>query len=215
MCFSANASFGAAAVLGVLGVVAMKKARTPSMRMLAATPFIFAIQQLSEGILWTTLPTNPTGWLSVLATYWFLFFAYIFWPIWIPLTLSRLETQKTRLRILYGILAAGSIFATYSLIHMLIYGATAHIVQHHIAYASQIPPFNIFLMSGAYLLSVVVSPLISSVKNIWIFGVIVGAAYGISNVWYPANETSVWCFFAALISGIIILIIYQKPEPSR
>ena len=52
MCFSAGASFGAAAVLSIVGAVAVIKAKTIPQGLFAAIPFIFSIQQVAEGMLW-------------------------------------------------------------------------------------------------------------------------------------------------------------------
>ena len=55
MCFSATASFGASAVLGAIGIIAVAKAKTKPQRLFATIPLIFAVQQLTEGLLWLSL----------------------------------------------------------------------------------------------------------------------------------------------------------------
>ena len=54
MCFSATASFSAGAVLLGLGTLALKTASRPRELPFAAIPLLFAIQQLSEGVIWLT-----------------------------------------------------------------------------------------------------------------------------------------------------------------
>ena len=63
MCFSATASFGASAVLGVIGVAAVAKAKTKPQRLFASIPLVFAVQQLSEGFLWLSqnIPARQAG----------------------------------------------------------------------------------------------------------------------------------------------------------
>ncbi|THD66260.1 DUF6629 family protein, partial [Phenylobacterium sp.] len=56
MCFSATASFTAAAVTGSLGLVAMARTRQLHDLPLAATPVLFAVQQVTEGLIWLRLP---------------------------------------------------------------------------------------------------------------------------------------------------------------
>ncbi len=58
MCFSATASFTASGILAAVGLLSIAKARTLPMRIFASTPLLFAIQQASEGVLWTTNPTS-------------------------------------------------------------------------------------------------------------------------------------------------------------
>ena len=54
MCFSATASFSAGAVLLGLGALTLKSARRPRELLYAAIPLLFAIQQLSESVIWLT-----------------------------------------------------------------------------------------------------------------------------------------------------------------
>jgi hypothetical protein len=56
MCFSASASFGASLVLSVIGVATIKNTRHREQLPFASIPFVFAVQQFSEGVLWLTLP---------------------------------------------------------------------------------------------------------------------------------------------------------------
>ena len=51
MCFSAPASFTAAAVLLGLGTVTMRRARSRRELPYAAIPLLFGVQQLLEGML--------------------------------------------------------------------------------------------------------------------------------------------------------------------
>ena len=54
MCFSATASFSAGTVLLGLGTLALKSADRPRELMFAAIPLLFAIQQLTKGVIWLT-----------------------------------------------------------------------------------------------------------------------------------------------------------------
>ena len=49
MCFSATASFSAAAVCGAIGVLTVRRASKPDL-MLAFIPVIFALHQALEGV---------------------------------------------------------------------------------------------------------------------------------------------------------------------
>ena len=76
MCYSAPASFSAAIILAVIGVVVIYR-KPKRLLPLALIPCFFAIQQFAEGFVWidpeSTLPKST-----------YLFFAYAFWPMWIP-----------------------------------------------------------------------------------------------------------------------------------
>ena len=55
MCFSATASVSAGAVLLGIGTLTLKAANRPREFPFAAIPMLFAIQQLSEGVIWLTI----------------------------------------------------------------------------------------------------------------------------------------------------------------
>jgi len=81
MCFSAQASFTAAAFIGTIGVVTIARAKKP-MRALAITPLFFALQQALEGIVWLTMDVgDSTSLLHKASMYTFLVFATMIWPV--------------------------------------------------------------------------------------------------------------------------------------
>ena len=90
MCFSAPASFTAAAVLLGLGTVTMRRARSRRELPYAAIPLLFGVQQLLEGMLWLTFPDRAPL-LNVALTHLYSFFSHVLWPIYVPLAALALE----------------------------------------------------------------------------------------------------------------------------
>ena len=64
MCFSATGSFSVAAVLGGLGTVSFAQKKADAHRVLAATPLLFAVQQMAEGMVWRTINAPEQDFLS-------------------------------------------------------------------------------------------------------------------------------------------------------
>ncbi|MED5468647.1 MAG: hypothetical protein VX542_00065, partial [Cyanobacteriota bacterium] len=87
MCFSASASFTAAAVLMPLGLYThhlASEANRPGYKPLALVPFFFGLQQFIEGFLWVGLDNGdavaaPIEPLTTITSVGFLFFSYFFW----------------------------------------------------------------------------------------------------------------------------------------
>ena len=52
MCFSATASFSAGTVLTMLGVATLRATRRKAEIPFAASPLLFGLQQIVEGLLW-------------------------------------------------------------------------------------------------------------------------------------------------------------------
>jgi hypothetical protein len=107
MCFSPTASFGASAVISVIGAASFLKATDPPQRALACIPIFFAIQQFIEGFVWLSV-TNPNlQYLHSFATYAFLGFALVIWPSMIPLSALLPEPERKRRQILMAFLVLG------------------------------------------------------------------------------------------------------------
>ena len=114
MCFSAPASFTAAAVLLGLGTVTMRRARSRRELPYAAIPLLFGVQQLLEGMLWLTFPDRAPL-LNVALTHLYSFFSHVLWPIYVPLAALALESVRWRRRVLVAIAVAGALVGLYLL----------------------------------------------------------------------------------------------------
>ncbi len=206
MCFSAQASFGASIVLGIMGVYALKKA-IPSQRFLATVPLFFAIQQACEGIVWVTYSNPAHALLTTLATYSFCFFAFFFWPIWIPITTIKMETDPRRQTILQGILIIGSLVSSVLIFSVFQNGIQTTVSCHHIRYDLFLPTFLSNVGIVFYCIATILPLFVSSKRWLSLFGVLTIGSVALSAFFYETFFVSVWCFFAALLSSVIIWIL--------
>jgi len=206
MCFSAQASFGASLVLGIMGLYALRKASKRN-QFLAMVPVFFSIQQACEGVVWITYDTPSYALLTTLATYGFCFFAFFFWPIWIPATTLRMEISARRKAVLRGLLAIGGIVSLVLMFFMMQDGVQTTISCSHIKYDIFLP--SIFGHAGAffYCVATILPLFVSSTRWLSLFGALTVGSVGLSYFCYYTFFVSVWCFFAALLSSVIILIM--------
>jgi hypothetical protein len=215
MCFSASASFSAASVLTVIGVVSIKKANHSSQYAFAFIPLIFAFQQFSEGFLWLNLIEGGNLKIVKIATYSFIFFAQLFWPVWVPFSIYLIETNSKQKGILKVLIASGILVSLYLLYCLIKIGAEAQIIEYHIAYIQKYPLYLRAFVIAFYATSTVVPLFISSIKNMWILGLSILISYLISVYFYHQNSLSVWCFFSSIISiGIYLIIRFNLKKVS-
>lgn len=217
MCFSASASFGAGIILGVIGVTTVKKADSFPRRLFAAIPLIFSIQQFSEGMLWLSLTNFSYAAWQEISTNIFLVFAYAVWPIWIPLSIMLLEKDKKRRKRLQALLITGIFISVYIVYCLLLYPVHVVVLNHHIQYIFAYPHvlLNLTWLSDAfYFIATILAPFISSIKKMWLFGIIISASYLVSRIFFKDAVISVWCYFAAALSIVILLILvsHNKSE---
>ena len=213
MCFGPVASFTSGAVLTAAGTATLKTTRSKGELLFAAFPLIFGVQQIIEGFIWMAVNQGPLQrWLNPL-TAMFLFFAYLFWPVFSPLAIYLLEPQKKNKRILSIFLLMGIATAAYLLWFIFHYDHHVAVAHHSIQY--HIHKFPTFI-GVLYLGSTYMPYLISSYKGVRILGLLNILFAAISRFFYWVTFDSVWCFFAALLSiGIFIFLRHLHRGPGK
>ncbi|MCL4229288.1 hypothetical protein KJZ61_01195 [Candidatus Dependentiae bacterium] len=222
MCFCASASFGAAALLGGMGIWSLSVVRKKNWIPFAAIPVLFAIQQFIEGLLWLYL-VNPNN--VILRTlqkvylfphvhpdersaFLFLIIALVVWPTWIPFSIRAIEPYGQLRQGLTWLMRYGVLVSAYALYILLWHGVSVMIAYKSIAYYTAVEPtlMHVFLYAGA----TVVPLLVSSMRTVRLFGLLLLTSCFFSYWYWLATFTSVWCFFAALLSGLVIFIVKKN-----
>lgn len=209
MCFSATASFSAGAVLTVIGIASIRKAKKPTQLVFASIPLIFAVQQISEGFLWLALSDPFYESLRNLTTYVFLFFAQIVWPLCVPFSILLLETNAKKRKVQKIFAGIAVITSLMLAAFLVIYDVTANIDGHHIAYDQEYPEKLLRFGAIPYLIATIAPLFFSSVKRMWFLGSTVLVSYIITAIFYQGYILSVWCFFASIISVIVFVIMRE------
>ncbi|MEO8086787.1 MAG: DUF6629 family protein [Bacteroidota bacterium] len=208
MCFSATASFGASSILAVAGIASLKKAENKSQILFASIPIIFSIQQFTEGFVWLSLThSDYNHWQNILINI-FLSLAQVVWPIWVPLSILLLEKNTKRRKAMKIFLSLGILLAAFLAHRLLFYHATAEITPYHIHYALDFPyeQYTIIL-SIFYFLTTIVPPFLSDAKRMTSLGLLNLTSFIITIVFFENYVVSVWCFFSALISWEVFLVM--------
>lgn len=207
MCFSASASFVSGTMLTAISVISIKKTQHHSQFMLACIPLIFAFQQFSEGFVWIGITAPANQHLQNMATNLFLVFALVVWPGWVPTAFFLIEKERKRKRILGIISVMGLIFSALSTLYLFNYNSYASVTPYHIHYELNVPYQGQAIFGIFYLVPTVISHFVSSSKKVILMGCLVIASYIITRLFFDDEVISVWCFFSALISVLIYLIV--------
>jgi hypothetical protein len=211
MCFSATASFTAGVALLGMGAVAGVRARRATELPFALIPGLFGVQQLIEGALWLTFPDRaPLA--NIVLTHAYSFFSHVLWPIYVPIAVLLAEPGGRQRKLLMAIAVAGAAVGLYLLYFLVTEPIVSEVVGGHISYRS--PHFYAAPVMTLYVLATCVSSLVSSCPTVRLFGaatlVALLAAYAFFAFWF----ISVWCFFAAVLSLIVLVHVFRR-EPGR
>lgn len=209
MCFSATASFTAAAVLAPAGVVSLGRAWRGDRRYLALAtlPLLFSVQQFLEGLVWRA---GELGDSDAVTRYslGYMFFSWLAWPFWVPFATYFIEPPRRHwLYLLFAILGGflGGLqyipyfahedwLVTRFLPHAISYGGTellGIVIGREFTYA-------------IYLLVVIAPLLLSTSKDAKVFGVLVAIVFIMTYLFFTFAYISVFCFGGAIMSLYLV-----------
>ena len=133
--------------------------------------------------------------------------------MWVPLSILLLETLEKRKKILRVLLITGAVTAAYIICCMLLYSVHAVIYNHHIVYTinySHATSSLATLRDGFYFIATLPAAFISTRKRIWVFGIVLIASYLVSKIFFQDAVVSVWCYFAAALSVVVLFLVKRQ-----
>ncbi len=207
MCFSTEASFAGGVIIAAIGVATLRKVHKPSQIVFASIPLFFGIQQIVEGFVWLALQNPDYGWVLKPATYSFLIMAEVFWPFMTPLAVLLMEKKEKRKKILRVLLGIGVLVSIYFIVCLLSFNVTPEIRGYHIEYVEGYPKSLRIIVFSIYLITSIAPLFVSTIKRTYLLGILMALSCLVSIIFFTLYVTSVWCFFGALISIVILWIL--------
>lgn len=217
MCFSAMGSFALSGILVGAGAASLARSSSPSYRMLAAAPLLFGAQQAAEGVVWLTIGAPLHVALQQLAVDVFLGFALVVWPLWVPLSMQRSERDPARRRILTALCWFSGGVSLSAAILVSRWQPFAQIAGHSIRYdypGTSNAALHVLLVL-AYIVSTIVPFFVSTATLARTLGITLTLSVVAAALIRRESLTSVWCFFAAMISGLILFAVSREQAPSQ
>lgn len=210
MCFSTTASFSSGIGLLICGIASIYRAQNNKrLQMIAYIPLIFGIQQLAEGVVWLSF-VNPTfTQIRMIAAHFFLAIAGIVWPIWIPTSLIKYQQNG---KYLINCLLAGIIFALSFIIYLCVYPISVLNPCNIVYDFGTIPIWLQGISTFFYTMATIIPFYFTSNRMLWFIGGLAAFSYIFTYIFYIEAFTSVWCFFAALISFLIYGFIASESK---
>ncbi|MGB3240886.1 MAG: DUF6629 family protein [Geitlerinemataceae cyanobacterium] len=227
MCFSASASFTASALLIPTGIYCIRMAlhRQTSSELVqdreylsvSCLPLFFGIQQAFEGLLWLGLDAQNLTEISFSALG-FLFFSHFVWLAWIPFSAFALEHNPFKKKILYIVTTIGALYGVFLYFPLLLNRdwLAVRIANHSIDYQVRLI-FHDFLRGQQviwlYVFFIIFPLFVSSLRSLKILGVLILTSAFLTHLSFSYAFISVWCFFAALLSGYVFYMLQPESEP--
>ena len=222
MCFSAEVSFGSAAVLISAGAWCLRSATRRALWIwpFALVPCLFGVQQASEGLVWVGLHRQAAGLVQVSAGV-YLFFALAFWPTWFSVAATLIESHPVRRRFL-AVWAASST-GWFFVIFLPLVGEfgppTVREVHHSIRYeyadtgGRWQEPLELWVQRLLYILTAGVPLVTTSARKLLLIPLgssLLSAV--VAACLFDHAFTSVWCLWSAVASAGLVYAVAIAPE---
>jgi len=218
MCFSVAASFSASAVLVPMGIYCVKKSVSLEKPYwaFALLPLMFGIQQFFEGLVWLAIEPDGGG-VTRLAALGYMFFSHLFWLVWIPFACYAIEDSAIKRKVIFFLILIGAAHGLLMYIPLWFREdwLTVELVRQSIDYKATLlydEYIPRIIVRAFYALIILVPLLVASDRYIRIFGVIIATSVAISTVKFGYAFISIWCYFAAVLSFYILVMILQKTK---
>ena len=209
MCFSPTVSFAASAALAVTGILTLK-ASTRHEILFASIPLLFAVQQFIEGVIWLVLRHGGLAGAAYWLAQTYTVFVGMVWPMLAPFSLWMIEPEPKRRNMMLAILAVGVGIALFTMHAIMQLPVTASITDYCIQYDYPAPQPHYLL--ALYVVATCGAFFCSSEHAIVRLGWINMVAFLVAYYFYRYDLASVWCFFAAFISGVIFLYFDERTK---
>jgi hypothetical protein len=137
--------------------------------------------------------------------------------VYIPFTIWMLEKNKDRKKILSILLGIGTVISACLGSILLLYPVHVMAAHHHIHFSFDLPLFakNLtWLSSLLYFIPTMIAPFISGRKKMKWLGIVFIASYIFSLIFFSGFLVSIWCYFAAFLSIVVLWIVWELREPA-
>lgn len=198
MCYSAEASFAASGVLAINSIAISRLPKEKSSLPLSMVPAIFAVHQFTEGLVWLGQDGNLLEAYKWVAIYTYVIIAFVLWPIYVPFAAYIMESSKRRRAVILLCQAIGLWVGLTLLLSIFRDPITVAADCCRLSYGVKADESLLI----PYLVAVSVPFLLSTRRGLVYFGA--GITISCAAAYYLTTETafpSLWCFFAALLSG--------------
>ena len=149
----------------------------------------------------------------------YMFFSWLAWPVWVPLSTYFLEPCRRRyiyliFAVVGGMLGAMQYFPYFAHEGWLV----TKFFPHAISYQGAVL-FDLIMrreITNAIYLFVIIAPLLtSSDRRAQIFGILISVVATVTYLFFQFAYISVFCFGGALMSLYIVYMIFREAAPEQ
>ena len=212
MCFSPTGDLvGGAVVVGIAIDACLHLKGRFEYVAIAALPIVLGLHQIDETFVWWWLQGHVGSTVGHVAMWIYLVFALVVLPTLVPVLVFFFTPRSPRRWRLAPFIVLGAVVSAILLEAMLVGHPTARLGTYHLAYSVGLHHGVVII--GLYIVATCGPMLASGFRPMEWFGAANLVAVIVLALLCANGFTSLWCFYAALVSGAIALHLRLAKHP--
>ncbi len=204
MCLSPEVDVVAATAIAAVAVDAWRHNPTLRTAPIAALPTLFAVHTFSSALVWWGLSGSVPPAVGDVATFFFMFVAFVLLPVYVPVAVLLLEPEGWRRYALTALAGAGLLSAVEFFDHLVTGRAEAAACDYYIRFTFIDPPTYV---GALYVVATIGALLLSGQRVLVLWGLLNAAAVALLLAAAARGLPSLWCFWAALTSVMVAVYL--------
>jgi hypothetical protein len=206
MCLSPEVDVIAASAITLVAVDALRHNKNLRSLPIALLPSVFAVHTFSDAFVWWGAHGKVSAGVADFSAWIYLFIAFTFLPIFVPIATYLLEPKGWRRNLLAIIIFGGVLSGVDSLIsineRITTVEACNLYVDYHVSGTSA-------LAGAFYMIATIGAMLVSGQKYLFKWGVVNVVVVFALSIWASQKLPSLWCFWAAVTSIFVAWFIRE------
>jgi len=201
-------NFTLSGAIGLVGLLTLTKVSTPKEVVFASLPLLFALHQFTEGFVWLGVGGHIEERALELAAGIFIYYAQGILPFLVPLAIWLIEKDGYRKKAVGILTLLGLGLAIYTMYGLATVPSTVSVINNTLFYNN---PWTANIYDATiYILTTCGALMLSSSVAIALFGLLNLIGLTIIFLLRPYGFTSLWCLYAAAISGLLYFHFVER-----
>ena len=201
-------NFTLAGAIGLVGLLTLTKVSTPKEVVFASLPLLFALHQFTEGFVWLGVGGHIPERALELAAGIFIYYAQGVLPFLVPLAIWLIEKDGYRKKLVGILTLLGLGLAVYTMYGLATVPSSVKVINNTLFYNN---PWTANIYDASiYILTTCGALMLSSSVAVALFGVLNLIGLTIIFLLRPYGFTSLWCLYAAAISGLLYFHFVER-----
>ena len=201
-------NFTLSGAIGLVGILTLQKVSTPNEVLFALLPLLFALHQFDEGFVWLGMGGHIDTRALEIAAGIFVYYAQGLLPFLVPLAIWLIEKDGYKKKLVGILTILGFGLAVYTMYGLSTVPTSVSVVNNTLYYKN--PWTQNFYDASIYILTTCGSLMLSSSISIQLFGFLNLIGLSIIFLLRPYGFTSLWCLYAAAISGLLYFYFLER-----